>query len=219
MSQDATLELISFKVCPFVQRSVIALHEKQVDFKLTHIMPSNQPDWFKEISPLGKVPVLKVGDSPVFESAVILEYLDEVYTPQLHPDDPLEKATHRSWMEYCSDLVMTQFKMLTAKDEQGFEENRDKLKQGLQRLDTVVAEATPFFAGEAFTLVDTVYAPLFMRLKIVEDIHPLELDISPRLQTWADALLARETVKNSVVDDFEVVFKGFLKGQESYLIS
>ncbi|MEE9351072.1 MAG: glutathione S-transferase family protein, partial [Thiotrichaceae bacterium] len=213
------LELISFKVCPFVQRSVIALHEKQVDFKLTHIMPSDQPDWFKEISPLGKVPVLKVGDNPVFESAVILEYLDEVYAPQLHPNDPLEKATHRSWMEYCSDLVMTQFKMLTSKDKDGFEENRDKLKQGLQRLDTVVAETTPFFAGEDFTLVDTVYAPLFMRLKIVEEIQPLGLDISPRLQTWADALLARETVKNSVVDDFEAVFKGFLKSQESYLLS
>ncbi len=219
MSQDAPLELISFKVCPFVQRSVIALHEKQVDFKLTHIMPSDQPDWFKEISPLGKVPVLKVGDNPVFESAVILEYLDEVYAPQLHPNDPLEKATHRSWMEYCSDLVMTQFKMLTSKDKDGFEENRDKLKQGLQRLDTVVAETTPFFAGEDFTLVDTVYAPLFMRLKIVEEIQPLGLDISPRLQTWADALLARETVKNSVVDDFEAVFKGFLKSQESYLLS
>ena len=53
------IELISFKICPFVQRSVIALKEKQVDFKVTYIDLANPPEWFSEVSPLGKVPVLK----------------------------------------------------------------------------------------------------------------------------------------------------------------
>lgn len=213
------LELISLKICPFVQRSVIALNEKQVDFKITHIDPSDPPEWFKDISPLGKVPVLKVGDQSVFESAVISEYLDEVYAPQLHPQDPLQKATHRSWVEFCSDLIMTQFKMSTAKEQAGFEENRDALKAGLQRLASAVSEEGPYFAGETFHLVDTVYAPLFMRMNIVEGIRPLELDMPERLTVWADALLARETVKNSVVEDFETIFKGFLNKQDGYLVS
>lgn len=219
MSANPPLELISFKVCPFVQRSVIALHEKQVDFTLTHIDLSDPPEWFKEISPLGKVPVLKVGKQPVFESAVILEYLDEMYPPQLHPDDALVKAVHRSWIEFCSELIMTQFKMLTAKEKEGFEENRDALQKELERLESVLAEEGPFFAGEAFSLVDTVYAPLFMRLNIVEAIRPLGLNTSERIQAWSEALLARESVQNSVVDDFETVFMEFLKKQEGYVLT
>lgn len=219
MSHNKELKLISFNICPFVQRSVIALNEKKVDFEITHIDLSNPPEWFKDISPLGKVPVLQVGGQVVFESAVILEYLDEIHTPQLHPTDPLVKATHRSWMEFCSDLVMTQYGMFSAKDQQGFEEKRVKLKEGLHRLDTVVDKSGPFFAGEEFALVDTVYAPLFMRLNIVEAMKPLELDISERIQMWADALLARESVKKSVGDDFESNFKKYFQGQEGYLFS
>ena len=217
MSQKPQLELISFNICPFVQRSVIALNEKDIDFKITHIDLSNPPEWFKEVSPLGKVPVLKVEDSVVFESAVILEYLDEIHAPQLHPADPLEKATHRSWMEFCSDMIMTQYGMFTAKEQQGFEEKRDNLKEGLKRLDTVLAESGSFFAGNKLSLVDTVYAPLFMRLNIVEAIKPLELDISERVQVWSDALLARESVKNSVDEDFESNFKAYFQGEEGYL--
>lgn len=218
MSETPSLELISFKVCPFVQRSVIALNEKQVDYTLTHIDLSEPPAWFKEISPLGKVPVLKVGEQPIFESAVILEYLDEVYAPQLHPEDVLQKAIHRSWIEFCSELIMTQFKMLTAKEKVGFEESRDALQAGLQQLEMVLVNEQPFFAGEAFSLVDTVYAPLFMRLQIVEGIRSLGLDVSERMQVWSDALLARESVKNSVVEDFETVFMAFLKKQNGYIL-
>ncbi len=222
MTQHTELELISFNICPFVQRSVIALNEKNIDFKITHIDLSNPPEWFKKISPLGKVPVLKVGDNypdigVVFESAVILEYLDEIHAPQLHPSDPLEKATHRSWMEFCSDMIMTQHGMFTAKEQQGFEEKRDELKDSLKRLDTVVAESGSFFAGEEFSLVDTVYAPLFIRLKIVEAIKPLDLDIPERIQTWADALLARESVKNSMDEDFQPNFKKYFRGEKGYL--
>jgi glutathione S-transferase len=219
MSQDQKLELISFKICPFVQRSVIALNEKQVNYKLTHLEMGNMPDWFKEISPTGKVPVLKVGDTPVFESAVIIEYLDEVYAPKLHPDAPLDKALHRSWIEFCSELTMAQFRMFTAKDQQVFEENKDSLTKGLQQLEKVLAEETPFFSGETFHLVDAVYAPLFLRLKIVEAKKPLGITLSERLQTWSDALLTKDTVKNSVVSDFDSVFLGFLQKQESYHFS
>ncbi|MFT6819084.1 MAG: glutathione S-transferase [Myxococcota bacterium] len=54
---------------------------------------------------MGKVPVLRQGNTILFESGVIAEYLDEVYGPQLHPVDALEKASHRAWMSYISALV------------------------------------------------------------------------------------------------------------------
>jgi glutathione S-transferase len=219
MSAHKNLELVSFKVCPFVQRSVIALNEKNVDFKLTHIMPGDEPDWFKDVSPLGKVPVLLVDGQPLFESAVISEYLDEVYEPKLHPADPLTKARHRSWIEFCSDLLGTQFRMVTAQDQDGFEKNLQQLKQGLQRVGENLSEQPPFFAGEQLALIDTTYAPLFMRMAIVARVFKVDFELSERLRAWSDALLAQESVKNSVVENFEEVFMMFLKKQDGYMVN
>ena len=219
MSQPSTLELVSFKICPFVQRSVIALNQKSIAFTLTHLNPQDKPAWFTAISPLGKVPVLLVDGTPLFESAVILEYLDEVYPPSLHPADPLLKAQHRAWIEFCSELLGRQHRMLTAKDAATFNEARDALQQGLQRLDDAIAPESPYFAGEHFYLVDCVYAPLFMRLALLKQTYGLEMPFSARMQAWSDALLALDVVKTSVVDDFPTVFAHFLKGNSSYLLN
>ena len=91
----AALKLISHKLCPYVQRAVIALTEKGVEFERVDIDLANKPDWFVKISPLGKTPVLLVGDVPIFESAVILEYLEETQAKPLHPAAPLRRAEHR----------------------------------------------------------------------------------------------------------------------------
>src|ERR1700687_19143 len=71
------LTLISHDLCPYVQRAVIALTEKAVPFDRVTIDLASRPDWFLAISPLGNVPLLKVDDAVIFESAVILEYLEE----------------------------------------------------------------------------------------------------------------------------------------------
>lgn len=217
MSSAPKLELISFKTCPFVQRSVIALKEKGVDFSLTHINPADLPDWFKAISPLGKVPVLLVDGKPIFESAVILEYLDEVYLPCLHPADSLVKAQHRAWMEFASELKVRFFQMTMAKEEVAFNEARDALQEGVKRLESAVAEDKPFFAGSQFALIDCVYAPLFMRLALVKQRCGVSIEMNKRLQKWSDTLLERPSVKKSVVHDFEDLFLERLKQQGTYL--
>src|SRR3979411_1601047 len=89
-------KLISHKLCPYVQRAVIALTEKDVAFERIDVDLSNKPDWFLAISPLGRTPVLQVGEVPIFESAVILEYLEETQPKPLHPADPLTRAAHRA---------------------------------------------------------------------------------------------------------------------------
>ena len=96
------LTLISHHLCPYVQRAAIALAEKGVPFERINIDLADKPDWFLELSPLGKVPVLKVGDRVIFESAVILEYLEETQPNPLHPADPLARAEHRAWIEFGS---------------------------------------------------------------------------------------------------------------------
>ena len=119
MTQDNTnkpIELISFNLCPFVQRSVITLLKKGVDFKITYIDLADKPDWFLKISPLGKVPVLRYGDEVLFESAVINEFLDEITPGSLLPSLPLEKAKQRAWVEFSSGALVDQYLMSVAKN-------------------------------------------------------------------------------------------------------
>ena len=93
--------LVSFKTCPWVQRSAIVLREKNTEFEIRHIEPDNRPDWFLAISPHKKVPVLRIDDRvSLFESNAINEYLDETIAPRLHPEDPIERALNRAWTDY-----------------------------------------------------------------------------------------------------------------------
>src|SRR6185436_19674660 len=100
-----TLTLISHVLCPYVQRAAIVLAEKGVPFTRRDVDLASKPDWFRAISPLGKTPVLLVGDTPIFASAVICEYLDDTLPPRLHPADALQRARHRAWMEFGSAVL------------------------------------------------------------------------------------------------------------------
>jgi len=90
MSNSNKLQLVSFKVCPFAQRAAIALQEKQVAYETEYLMPGeDQPDWFKQISPMGKVPVLVVDGTPVLNPGH-LEYSMRSMS-KMHPADPWVK--------------------------------------------------------------------------------------------------------------------------------
>jgi glutathione S-transferase len=208
-------ELISFKICPFVQRSVIVLQEKGVDYDITYINLKEPPAWFNTISPLGKVPVLKVGEEVVFESAVIMEYLDEVNPPSLHPVDPLRKAHNRAWIEFASSLFMCQFNMVMAKEQEACEQAEQELRDKLALVNEQLAG--PFFNGEAFSLVDAAYAPLFMRLALLEQWQPMGLlKEMPKMQAWSEQLLARPTVVNSVVEELPQLYRGHISSSGGY---
>ena len=196
------LELVSFKTCPYVQRAAIVLLEKAVPFEITYIDQTNRPDWFLQISPLGKVPLLKVDDSILFESAVIAEYLDEVYPPRLHPTDALRRAHNRAWIEFSSTLLSSQFQMLMSPDRAAFDAAAAQFGELLDRLEAEFGEG-PFFNGAALALADCAFAPLFMRMAIMEPYLGLgAFARRPRIQAWSKLLLARAAVQRSVVSDF-----------------
>lgn len=207
--------LISFKLCPYVQRSVITLLKKGVEFDITYIDLQNKPDWFLAISPFGRVPVLSLGDEVLFESAVINEYLDEVTPPPLMPGDPLIKAKNRSWIEFGSGLLGTQFQWSMSKDDATFSELAAKLGTDLAKLEPVVK--TPFFNGAAFSLVDAAYAPLFMRLELLNRKGWISLNEFPKIKAWKEALLKEDSVKKSVVADFEELFWASLRERSPFV--
>jgi glutathione S-transferase len=99
------LTLVSHALCPYVQRAAIMLIENGVQFERRDVDLKNKPEWFLALSPLGKTPVLQVGSDVIFESAVICEYIDETHEPRLHPTPAIERARHRSWMEFGSAVL------------------------------------------------------------------------------------------------------------------
>src|SRR5262245_23658873 len=117
------LTLISHHLCPYVQRAVIALSEKGVAFERVDVDLANKPAWFTALSPLGKTPVLKVGSTPIFESAVILEYLEDTQPRALHPTDPLHRAQHRAMIEYGSSVLNDIAGFYSASDAQALPPN------------------------------------------------------------------------------------------------
>ena len=151
-SQVSHIQLVSFKLCPYVRRSVITLLKKGVAFDIKYIDLANKPDWFLKISPLGKVPVLQVADDVLFESAVINEYLDEVNPPSLHPSDPMQKAQNRAWIEFVSNVFTSFFMMCMAKDNDSMSRQQESFKSMLQTLNDKIQG--PFFnGGECITSI------------------------------------------------------------------
>jgi len=211
------LELISFKVCPFVQRTVITLLHKNLPFDIHYIDINDPPEWFRDISPFGRVPVLRVDDDMVlFESAIINEFVDDVTAGSLKPEDPLTLARNRGWIEFGSNAIFDMAAIFSAETASDYDNALQAALNNLQRIEDQCNES-PWFNGGFFSLVDCAYAPLFMRYEILNRIHRLfEPSDFPRLSAWSKRLLALEEVKKSVVDDFEELFLAHVRKPGGY---
>jgi glutathione S-transferase len=213
----ASLKLISHKLCPYVQRAVIALTDRGVAFESIDIDLTNKPDWFLAISPLGKTPVLQVGDSVIFESAAILEYLEETQAKPLHPADPLKRAEHRGWIEFGSSVLNDVAGFYAAVDEATFKAKTAQLEQKFARLEARVA-ASPWFDGENFSLVDAVFGPVFRYFDVFDEIADFGiLSDKPKLARWRKTLAARPSVRSAVSVDYPALLRDFIDQRNSWL--
>src|SRR5919201_1122745 len=207
IAMAAPLKLISHKLCPYVQRAVIALKEKGVPFERIDIDLANKPDWFLKLSPLGKVPVLVVttdkGEVALFESNVICEYIEETQAgAKLHPADPLKRAEHRAWMEFGSAILGDLWGLETTTDPATFESKRQALVAKFARVDAALG-AGPYFAGGAFSLVDAVFAPIFRYFDVFDEVADLAIFAeTPKVRAWRGELAKRGSVRGAVSPDY-----------------
>ncbi len=213
MSEPA-LTLVSFDLCPYVQRAAIVLREKGIPYERIDVDLANKPDWFLAMSPLGKVPLLKVREDVLFESNVIVEYLEETTAPKLHPADALVKARHRGWMEFGSTILGDIWVLETTADQAAFDAKVALLKTKFRRLEDALGSG-PFFAGEAFSIVDAIYAPAFRYFDGFDRHVDLGVfDGLPKVQAWRAALARRPSVSGAVVPDYLDRLDGFLVKQQ-----
>lgn len=222
----AELTLVSHHLCPYVQRAVISLAEKGVPFERVTVDLASKPDWFRSISPLGKVPLLKVrrggADAVIFESAVILEYLEDTQANPLHPADPVARARHRAWMEFGSAVLNAIGRLYSAPDEAAFHAEASGLSAMFDRIEAELAPdirgGGPWFAGARFSLVDAVFGPVFRYFDVFDTIGDFGVfHGKPRVRAWRKALAARPSVANAAVPDYPDRLRAFLRAKGSHI--
>lgn len=204
------ITLVSFELCPYVQRAAIVLLERSIPFERIYVDLENKPDWFKAASPLGKVPLLKVGDQVLFESAPIVEYLDDAYQPRLHPDDPLERARHRAWMEFGSGILADIWVVETTADVEAYDAKLTQIRRKFERLEVELGDG-PYFSGTAFRVVDAVFAPIFRYFDVFETMAPMAVfEGLDKLRSWRAAMRERPSVQAAVVHDYAQRLRAFV---------
>ena len=198
----STVQLYFAKASTFSQRTRVVLLEKGIDFSATEIDLQNKPDGYTQISRYGKVPAIKHGDIEIYESAIINEYLDEVFPePPLLPRDPGAKAIARIWIDYANTRFVPGFnKLLRGKDAQeqgqGQREFLESLlyieQEGLGKL----SGDGPYWLGDQLSLVDISFYPWFERLPLLEHFRNFTLPAeTPRLQKWWNTVRDRESIR------------------------
>lgn len=197
----AEVEIYSATVCPYAHRTRLALLEKGVNFNLTEIDLENKPDWFTEVSPYSKVPVIKYGDDRVWESTIINEYLDEVFpAPSLMPTDPGTRAIARIWIDFANTkFTPTFYKLLLSQEPQKQQEWAQDLHKHLLFMEDGISKLSsngPYWLGESISLVDLAFYPWFERFPVLGHYRGFTLPSEcVRLMEWHSAMVNRESVR------------------------
>jgi len=212
------MQVISFKICPFVQRVTALLEAKQVPYEVTYIDLSNKPAWFLEASPNGQVPILINDDGQVlFESDAIVEYLDETTGDPISANDPVEKAQDRAWSYLASKHYLVQCSAQRSPDKQTLIERQSKLDQAFQKVETQLGKG-PFFRGDNYGMVDIAWTVLLHRAAIIERCSGYDfLADFAKVKEWQQACLTTGIPEKAVSDDFIEKFSNFYLSENTWL--
>jgi glutathione S-transferase len=212
------LTLISHKLCPYVQRAVIALEELNIDYQRVDIDLDSPPDWFLKLSPLGKVPLLLVdNETLLFESAVIAEYVNERGAGGLLASEALPRARQRAWIEFASVTLDNIGALYSASGNTSFERVADQLDVKWQQLEDALPDSR-YFAGEDFTLVDAAFAPVFRYIDLFEQLADRDFLVNfKRIGEWRRQLARRESVVKAVARDYPTLLLEFIGKRNSWL--
>ncbi|MEH1939904.1 MAG: glutathione S-transferase family protein [Nostoc sp.] len=208
----SNIQLYFAKASTFSQRTRVVLLEKGIDFTPVEIDLQNKPDEYTQISRYGKVPAIKHGDVEIYESAIINEYLDEVFPePPLLPRDPAAKAIARIWIDYANTRFVPAFnKFLRGKDSQEQEQGRKEFTEALLYIEEELGKGD-YLLGDQFSLVDISFYPWFERLPLLEHFRKFTLPTQTSgLQTWWNLVRDRQSIQ-AVANPVDFYLQRFAK--------
>ncbi|MEM7277497.1 MAG: glutathione S-transferase family protein [Pseudomonadota bacterium] len=212
------IKVISFKICPFVQRVTALLEAKRIPYEIEYISLADKPKWFTDIAPNGQVPVLITETGvPLFESDAIIEYIDEI-TEQLEAGlSPELRAVSRAWSQQATKNYLVQCSAMRSGDEQALSEYAEKLGSVFAKVENALGDG-PFFNGGSIGNVDVAWLTILHRADIINRHTCYDfLAGYPKIKAWQSALMASGLAEKSVAEDFEEAFTNFYLSDETYL--
>lgn len=214
------VKLVTSRFSPYGHKVEMALIEKEIPYEKEEIDLRDKPDWYVKDAPIGKVPLLYVGDEILFESTVICEYLEEAYPNKpLHSRDPLIKANHRAWIEYSNGILAGTFGMMFAQDQETFDIKKAETSARLAYLEKAL-QFNPYFDGNHFLLIDVCMSVIFKPLVFIDNKFTLEIfDLHKKTAAYAESLITRGSLSKALPDDYEDLFKIFLERKKSHLLT
>lgn len=212
------IKIVSFKICPFVQRVTAMLEAKGVPYEIDYIDLKDKPDWFLKISPVGQVPVLITDEGmPLFESDAIVEYIDEISTPLQDGLSPERRAINRAWSYQASKHYLVQCSTMQSANRTVLNDRISKLEKSFERAEKQLKDG-PFFEGDNLGNVDMAWLPLLHRAAIVEEASGYDMLAEfPKVKSWQAALLKTGIAEKSVPNDFIEKFSDFYLSERTWL--
>lgn len=212
------LRLYTFKLCPYAHRIRLALAEKGLMAEQIDIDLKNKPANFVKLSPNGRVPLLLHGDFKLWESAIILEYLEEAFPERaLMPSRPTDRAKARLWVDFAnSRLFETTHRLIFTKDEAVRRQLVADIVEHvrfLERAGTGRSEDGPYLLGTQFTLADIALYPWFEQAATLERFSAFRMPTDcTGVARWRDAVAARSAVQGCAHSD-----DWYAEGYQRYL--
>jgi glutathione S-transferase len=212
------IKVISYKICPFVQRVTALLEAKKIAYDIEFIDLSNMPQWFLDISPNAQVPLLVTeAGIALFESDAIVEYLDEVQATIESDVTAEQRAIDRAWSYQASKHYLVQCGAMSSADESTLAERTETLGKAFARAEKQLGDG-PFFKGESFSNVDIAWLPLLHRAAIIEQRTGYDFVADfPKVKAWQSSMMETGLAEKSVSEDFEDAFAGFYLSDKTFL--
>jgi RNA polymerase-associated protein len=196
----SSMTLFSDPMCQYSHRVRIVLAEKGVTVDIEDIDPKSVTEEILEANPYGTLPTLVDRDLALYESNVVMEYLDERFPhPPLLPVYPVARAESRLWIyrierDWC--VLIDQIK--ASPDGKKADAARKEFRESLVTI-AGIFEEMPYFMSEEFTLVDCCLAPMLWRLPELGISLPNNRHVKP-LHEYMERLFERPSFQESLTD-------------------
>ena len=197
------MKLYGGLLSPFVMRVVLAARAKGIDLPVEMPDGGLKSDDFLKLNPMGKMPCLVEGDYALPESAVIIDYLDEVGSgPALYPADPRERARVRLINRMADLYLVPPLTILfrARENPDAVPEAMTKLGEAMAHIERFRRDSDVFIVGDRFGAADATLIPIFFFFDAFNDNMATGklLDERPRLKAWWDRAKASELGRRAI---------------------
>ncbi|MEL7297559.1 MAG: glutathione S-transferase N-terminal domain-containing protein [Pseudomonadota bacterium] len=197
-NRRSIMSLFSRPTCIYSHRTRLVLAEKSINIEIVNVDGDDLPEDLMDLNPYHTVPTLVDRDLVLYDSRVIVEYLDERFPhPPLMPVDPVTRAQFRlALFRIENDWYKLAEQIEEAAEKKQATRARKILKESVLASAEVFA-AKEFFLGDEFSLVDATVAPLLWRL----NAYNIDLGKSGQaIEAYMERIFSRPSFRESLTE-------------------